>query len=63
MTSNRPEKKVARNREPKIKKLILEVSPTQGAAMLAVSMAPEGYHLVRLDRKDTRAVITYARNS
>ena len=36
-----------------------EVEPTQGAAAFAMQMRLEGYQVVRVERKGTKATVTY----
>ncbi len=48
-------------KQPKIKKVTIQVDPMQGAAMLMVKMAPEGYRFVSMKRKGSKAVGIYER--
>lgn len=47
--------------KPKTVSLSFKVDPCQGIAQFAVSTAPVGYRFVKMERKGTKATITYQR--
>lgn len=42
-----------------ILKLVFKIAPDRGFAAQAVSMVPEGYKFIKMERKGTKATVYY----